>query len=226
MCGKRDRRTWMPHGVRRPGYRGGRPAACSNNQPPVDMMPPSLKIVEADLHDVAHQGGVVDVVDAYCRDPMGDGIPLRAEVRKALIPGLQQHPTTIVFLAFADEDPVGIAVCFRGFSTFAAKPLINIHDFAVLPTHRKLGIGRLLLAAIEQRAVELGCCKLTLETQENNTRARHIYEAAGFTQAVYRPEAGGSLAYAKPLSQRPPSERVDPPLCRAEKGKGARGLRS
>ena len=100
MCGKRDRRAWTPHRVRCPGYRAGRPAACSNNQPPVDMMTPSLKIVEADLHDGAHQAAVVDLLDACNRDPMGDGKPLPAKVRKALIPGLQQHPTTIVSLAF------------------------------------------------------------------------------------------------------------------------------
>jgi len=56
-----------------------------------------------------------------------------------------------------------------------------------------------LLDAIEARARELGCCKLTLEVQENNHRARGIYTAAGFSQAIYVPEAGGAPFLSKPL---------------------------
>ena len=165
----------------------------------MQMIKPSIEILEADLNRKAHQNAILLLLDAYSQDPMGDGKPLSARVRQKLIPGLQQHPTTIVFLAYADKAPVGIAVCFKGFSTFAARPLINIHDFAVLPDHRGNGIGRLMLAAIEEKAVRLGCCKLTLETQENNVRARQVYEAAGFAQAVYQAEAGGSLFYTKKI---------------------------
>jgi ribosomal protein S18 acetylase RimI-like enzyme len=94
---------------------------------------------------------------------------------------------------------VGLAVCFRGFSTFAARPLLNIHDFSVLPACRGAGVGRQLLAAIEERARAIGCCRLTLEVQEHNHRARGIYAAAGFLQTVYAPEAGGSLNLSKTL---------------------------
>ncbi len=160
---------------------------------------PSVEVIEADLENSSHQEAILQLLDAYSRDPMGDGRPLSSRVKEELIPGLQEHPTTIIFLAYAGETPVGIGVCFKGFSTFAARPLINIHDFAVLPGNRGLGIGRKMLAAIEEKAVRLGCCKLTLETQENNLRARQVYEAAGFAQAVYQAEAGGSLFYSKPL---------------------------
>lgn len=158
-----------------------------------------VSITEADLRRPEHQEAIVELIDAYAADPMGNGKPLSADVRAALIQGLQEHPTTLVFLAYQGEQAVGIAVCFRGFSTFAAKPLINIHDLAVLNTHRGCGIGRLLLEAVEAKARALGCCKLTLETQENNRRARGVYQAAGFAQAVYEEAAGGSLFYTKPL---------------------------
>lgn len=158
-----------------------------------------VEIVEADLSRVAHQQAVVELIDAYATDPMGDGKPLAAEVRSALIPGLRQHPTTFIFLAYQGDVALGIAVCFLGFSTFAAKPLINIHDLAVLPGYRGLGIGRQLLEAVERKARALGCCKLTLEVLERNDRARRVYEAAGFAQATYQEEAGGALFLAKPL---------------------------
>ena len=81
--------------------------------------------------------------------------------------------------------PCGIAACFRGFSTFAAKPLINISDFYVVPSLRGRGLGRTLLDAIQDEAVTTGCCKLTLEVQQNNARARSVYGKFGFAQAVY-----------------------------------------
>ncbi|UCG09107.1 MAG: GNAT family N-acetyltransferase [Desulfobacterales bacterium] len=159
----------------------------------------SFEIVEADLNRMEHQQAVVALIDAYARDPMGNGRPLAQEVRRALIPGLQQHPTTVIFLAYQADTAIGIALCFRGFSTFAARPLINIHDLAVLPAYRGQGVGRRLIEQVERKARNLGCCKLTLEVQENNHRARQVYEAMGFAQTQYVEAAGSSLFLSKPL---------------------------
>jgi GNAT superfamily N-acetyltransferase len=162
-----------------------------------------ITIVEADLDQPEHQHAVLELTDAYARDPMGNGRPLSDEVRQALIPGLQKHPTTVIFLAYQGSDAIGIANCFIGFSTFAARPLINVSDLAVLPGHREKGIGRLLLEAVERKAREIGCCKLTIEVQENNHKARHVYEAVGFSRAVFVEEAGGALFLSKPLINPP-----------------------
>ena len=159
----------------------------------------TLTIVEADLNRPDHRQAVSDLTNAYAADPMGNGRPLPDDVRAALIPGLRAQPTLLIFLAYAGADPVGIATCFRGFSTFAARPLINIHDLAVLPSHRGQGIGRRLLETVEARARATGCCKVTLEVQEGNRRARRIYEAAGFAQTVYADGAGGALFFSKRL---------------------------
>lgn len=161
------------------------------------MLP--IDIVEADLARDDHQQAVLDLMDFYAGDPMGDGKPLSEAARRNLIPGLRQHPTTIIFLAYSGATPVGIAVCFRGFSTFAARPLINISDFAVLHEYRGQGVGRKLLEAVERKARASGCCKLTLEVQENNHRARHVYGAMGFAQAVHVEAAGGALYLSKSL---------------------------
>ena len=161
-------------------------------------MPP-VEIVEADLNRTEHQHAVVELTNAYAMDPMGDGKPLSAEVQHDLIPGLQKHPTTRVFLAYQGGKAVGIAVCFSGFSTFAARPLINIHDLAVLQAHRGQGIARRLLEEVERKARDAGCCKLTLEVLENNHRARRVYEAAGFATPVYNEAAENSLFLSKPL---------------------------
>lgn len=160
---------------------------------------PAVQVVEADLSLPEHQAATEGLIDLYARDPMGNGEPLSADVRSRLIPGLREHPTTLVFLAMRDSEPVGLAVCFRGFSTFAAKPLINIHDVFVTPACRGLGVGSQLLEAVADKGRAIGCCKLTLEVQENNHRAKALYAAAGFAQATYLPEAGGALFMSKVL---------------------------
>jgi GNAT superfamily N-acetyltransferase len=159
----------------------------------------SIEIVEADLDRADHQQAVVELIDAYAADPMGNGRPLSAATRLELIPGLRLVPTTVIFLAYRERSAIGIAVCFRGFSTFAARPLINIHDLAVLPAQRGQGVGRRLLEAVEWKARDMGCCKLTLEVAEHNDRARRIYCEAGFEQALPAPGSGGALFMSKPL---------------------------
>jgi len=164
----------------------------------------AIQITPADLTRPDHQQAVIDLIDAYSRDPMGDEKPLPDDVKRRLIPGLREHPTTIIFLAYdgveSDGDkPIGIALCFRGFSSFHAKPLINIHDLAVLPGYRGQGVGRQLLAAVADHGRKLGCCKLTLETQEHNVRAQTLYKSVGFARDVHVAAAGGSIFMTKPM---------------------------
>jgi GNAT superfamily N-acetyltransferase len=158
-----------------------------------------VSIVEADLARADHARDVVVLTQLYARDAMGNGGPLGQEVLDRLVAGLRSLPTTLIFLAYADGEAVGIATCFRGFSTFHARPLVNVHDLAVAPGKRGQGIGARLLEAVERKARELGCCKLTLEVQENNDEARRVYARAGFSQAVYGEPVGGCLFYTKPL---------------------------
>ena len=139
-----------------------------------------LQLLLADLANPAHQAAIIDLLDMYCRDEFGDGKPLSAEARANLIPGLIKHGGARVYLAFEENEPVGLALCFVGFSSFRAKPLVNIHDIAVSPQARGRGIGRQLLNAVEQDARTLGCCKVTLEVRSDNVRAQSAYRRVGF----------------------------------------------
>jgi ribosomal protein S18 acetylase RimI-like enzyme len=143
-----------------------------------------LQIRKADLADSRDAAAIVTLVDSYAVDPVGGGRPLPADVRERLISALRSHPTTLVLLAFAGDEPAGVAVCFFGLSTFKARPLLNIHDLAVVPKHRGMGVGRALLQAAEQHARRAGCCKLTLEVQDDNNRARALYQSFGFEDFV------------------------------------------
>jgi ribosomal protein S18 acetylase RimI-like enzyme len=134
----------------------------------------------ADLTNPSHQSAIIDMLDMYCRDDFGDGKSLADDVRERLIPGLIKHGGARVFLAYEDQRPLGVAICLIGFSSFRAKPLINIHDIAVSPAARGKGIGRKLLEAVEAEGRALGCCKVTLEVRSDNDRAMGLYRSVGF----------------------------------------------
>jgi ribosomal protein S18 acetylase RimI-like enzyme len=150
---------------------------------------PQVDVRLAKLDDPIDQQVILDLLDMYARDPMGDAAPLSDEVRSNLLPGLQGQPQCRVFLAWSGDRPLGLAICFLGFSTFRAQPLLNIHDLAVLPESRGLGVGRALLAAVEQEARRCGCCRLTLEVRLDNHRARRLYQRFGFETGNGNPDA-------------------------------------
>jgi ribosomal protein S18 acetylase RimI-like enzyme len=137
-------------------------------------------VLLADLADPAHQAALLELLDMYSRNEFGAGRPLASDVRERLIPGLVKHGGARVFLAYLDERPVGLALCFVGFSSFRAQPLINVHDLAVAPPFRGRGIGRALLDAVAQHARQTDCCKVTLEVRADNATALALYRRAGF----------------------------------------------
>lgn len=159
----------------------------------------SATVVDIDLDDARHAAALVELLDHYAQDPMGGGVPLRPEVRATLVDALKQVPHFHGALAFDGEKAVGLIHCFAGFSTFAARPLLNIHDIAVHRAWRGRGIGLALLAWAERRANALGCCKLTLEVLSNNRPAMAAYERAGFAPYVLDPAAGQALFLQKML---------------------------
>jgi ribosomal protein S18 acetylase RimI-like enzyme len=160
----------------------------------------SIETRRADLDAVADATAIVTVLDSYASDPRGGSSPLSAGVKARLIPGLKAHPTTRVWLAFDEGQPIGLCVGFIGFSTFQARPLINIHDLAVVPGRRGGGVGRALLTAVEKHARDSGLCKLTLEVQDDNHPARRLYERFGFRDVVYG-DSGPTRFLSKTLGE-------------------------
>jgi len=132
--------------------------------------------------EAAHDCDAIShLVDAYARDPLGIGRPLGEETLRATIAGLREHPTCVALLAHVDGQPAGLAVCFVGFSTFAGRKLLNVHDLAVLPEYRRLGVATKLLEQIAAEARRIGCCRVTLEVRTDNAVARSLYRRCGFS---------------------------------------------
>ncbi|PSB28111.1 GNAT family N-acetyltransferase [Stenomitos frigidus] len=159
-----------------------------------------IEIIEADLGVSAHAVALVQLMDEYALDLMGGGEGLSNYVRANLATELAQRKTAHAILALVEAEPAGLLICFEGFSTFACKPLLNIHDVIVAAPHRGKGLSKLLLQKAEAIALALGCCKLTLEVLEGNHIAQSAYRSFGFNGYELSPQMGKALFWEKKLS--------------------------
>ena len=147
-----------------------------------------IEIVRVRYDDPAHAAALIDLLDHYARDPAGGGEPLSDFARDNLIAELAARPFVFSVLAFDGTTPVGLVNAIEGFSTFACRPLVNVHDVVVAASHRGRGIAAQLFAGVEAIARERGACKLTLEVLSGNHTARALYEKLGFDD--YRLDPG------------------------------------
>jgi GNAT superfamily N-acetyltransferase len=165
----------------------------------VNTLAPELTVEPADYGDLLAAADILLLLDAYARDPMGGGEPLADDVRERLVPALAEQPGAFSLVARLEGEPAGLANCFTGFSTFAARPLVNVHDMVVLPHLRGRGIGKALFAAIEDEARKRGACKITLEVLSGNEVAKRLYASLGYGDYQLDPAAGQALFWQKRL---------------------------
>lgn len=158
-----------------------------------------LLISALDLHNDAHTSALITLLDHYAHDPMGGGSGLSTYAQSHLVTSLRKRTDYFGFVAWRDDEAQGLINCFEGFSTFAGRPLLNVHDIVVKEGSRGQGIGRALLAATESLARQRGCCKLTLEVLNRNAAAMALYAAYGFAPYTLDPRAGEAVFLQKTL---------------------------
>lgn len=159
-----------------------------------------IDVLDADLRDPSHASALLALMEVYACDPMGGGQGLSVFARANLVDALAGRPTAHVVLAFARQEPAGLLIGLEGFSTFACRPLLNVHDLVVAEAYRRQGVGRRLLLRAEQIARRLGCCKLTLEVLEGNRAAQAAYRSVGFQPYRLDPAMGRAHFWEKPLT--------------------------
>ena len=144
----------------------------------------------ADYRNGDDARALVSLLDAYASDPAGGGEPLSDFAKSHLAPALASRPQAFSVLAFDGAQAVGMINCIEGFSTFACRPLVNVHDVVVLASHRGRRIGELMLALVQELAQERGACKLTLEVLDGNRSALALYQRCGFAPYQLDPAMG------------------------------------
>ena len=161
------------------------------------VCPSDLRLCRADYHNPVHAAALVQLLDAYAQDPAGGGEALSEFAKANLARELAARPQAFSVLAFAGDKAVGLVNCIEGFSTFACRPLVNVHDVAVLAGFRGQRVGEQMLALVEQIAQERGACKLTLEVLAGNASAIRLYERVGFAGYQLDPAMGQAQFFHK-----------------------------
>ena len=69
----------------------------------------------------------------------------------------------------------------------------QIRDLFVLPTHRRLGVARALLAFVRAAAIESGAVRIAVQTEADNEAALGLYAETGYAPA------GGYCSLMLPL---------------------------
>lgn len=162
-----------------------------------------LLICQADYGDETHMRALLVLLDAYAQDPAGGAEPLSEFAKTNLPQALRTRPALFSVLAFdrAQHDlPVGLVNCVEGFSTFACKPLVNVHDVVVAASHRGQGVAEQMFKRVQAMACERGACKLTLEVLSGNQSATRLYRRLGFDNYQLEPSMGHALFMQKWLS--------------------------
>lgn len=153
-----------------------------------------------DYTDERDAGLLVELLDAYARDPMGGAEPL-GDAARARLPGvLAATQGAFSLVAETEAHAVGLANCFTTVSTFAARPLINVHDVFVRPEARGTGVVDALFSRIEVHALKIGACKITLEVLEGNLRAQSVYKRLGFSGYALGESSGFALFWERRLA--------------------------
>lgn len=108
---------------------------------------------------------VTGTVDDLRRDGSGDNPYFRAMLAER-----------------ADGTPVGLALYYFVYSTWAGRPKLYVEDLYVDGDLRGTGLGRRLMAALAREAIARGCIKLDLSVKTDNN-ARDFYARLGLSRS-------------------------------------------
>jgi len=110
--------------------------------------------------------------------------PADAQLAAKFIRDRLQANESEIFLAEADEEGarevLGFVQLYPSFSSVAACRIWVLNDLFVIPTARRYGLGRALMEAARQHAIQTGAKRLTLETTLENRTAWSLYEDLGY----------------------------------------------
>ena len=141
-----------------------------------------LSFIKVNLQDPIHCAQIIKLLNDYMNDPMGDNAPMAEDLAPRIIAGLKEYTGYLGFFVMADGHFAGLANCNKNFSTFKAKPLLNIHDFIVAPEFRSIGAGHFLMRGILNFASDNDFCRVNLEVREDNHAAKALYLKMGFAE--------------------------------------------
>ncbi len=103
-------------------------------------------------------------------------VATEAQIHETMFAGAPQAEAVI---AYADGQPVGLAIWFHNYSTFLGRRGLYLEDLFVLPEWRGHGIGKALLVRLAGIAVARGCGRREWSVLDWNEPAIGFYRNLG-----------------------------------------------
>lgn len=112
------------------------------------------------------------------------GQPSDPEGAQAFLFRLMEHRESVIFVAKDEENgkAAGFAQLYPVFSSLSMQRSWILNDLYVLKEYRNSGIGKQLLDAVSEYAVESKAKGIALETGVGNKGAQKLYEQLGYTR--------------------------------------------
>ena len=135
-----------------------------------------IQIRRADIHDL---GLITPLFDLYRQfyEQASDLVSAKSFLQQRI-----RQNESVIFLAFDGTDAVGFTQLYPGFSSVSMARTFLLNDLYVVSSHRRHGVGSLLLAAAVAHAKAEQAVRLSLTTNAANATAQSVYEAQGWAR--------------------------------------------
>jgi GNAT superfamily N-acetyltransferase len=135
-----------------------------------------IQIRRADIHDL---GLITPLFDLYRQfyEQASDLVSAKSFLQQRI-----QQNESVIFLAFDGADAVGFTQLYPGFSSVSMARTFLLNDLFVVSSHRRRGVGSLLLAAAVAHAKAEQAVRISLTTNVANATAQSVYEAQGWAR--------------------------------------------
>ena len=135
-----------------------------------------IQIRRADIHDL---GLITPLFDLYRQfyEQASDLVSAKSFLQQRI-----RQNESVIFLAFDGADAVGFTQLYPGFSSVSMARTFLLNDLYVVSSHRRHGVGSLLLAAAVAHAKAEQAVRLSLTTNAANATAQSVYEAQGWAR--------------------------------------------
>jgi GNAT superfamily N-acetyltransferase len=132
-----------------------------------------------------HEAETVARLLVEFRDPLGMDWPSETAFLAGVERLMDDRDTEFVLgAAHADAPPTGVVQLRFRYGIWRAGGDCLVEDVYVSEASRGAGIARTMLERATTRALERGCRRMELDTNETNAAAIALYESLGFTNST------------------------------------------
>lgn len=93
-----------------------------------------------------------------------------------------KNPNNFIYVAESGDALIGFATLSIRNVVRYPNPIAELDELYVSPSHREKGIGKKLIEKVEQKAKELNCYVIYIESHDDRQTAHKFYASQGYTK--------------------------------------------